>query len=101
MDELLSSLEAEDPQLKLQSRSWEEMVKAMEDAEAEYALQGSNSKVRSFFRNGDLYAKALKGMSEMIPDEKGLSVLRGGVVFLCSVSCGPPSHSSRSLLRGS
>lgn len=83
---LLATLQAENPELQVQSRSWDDVVEVMEEAEAEYELKGSKNKARRLLRNGETVAKVLQSLAEFIPDEKGLSVLRGGIVLLCSVS---------------
>lgn len=86
VNDLFTSIEAENPELKLQGRSWEDVIGAIQKAEPEYEAKRSKNKMRGFLRDNDSLARALQGMAEFIPDEKGLSVLRGGLVFMFSGS---------------
>lgn len=86
LDELFLSLGAVDPNMKLLDQTWEDVVKTIEEAEVEDELKASRNKMRGLAREGEWLATALKGMTAMIPDEKGLSLLRGGLSFLFSVS---------------
>lgn len=68
-----------------QGCGWNDVLDCIAIAKASYDDKGKESKVRSWSRNADTTADFLKSLSGMIPDEKGLSVLRQGLVFIFQV----------------
>lgn len=68
-----------------QGCGWKDVLDCIAIAKASYDDKGKESKVRSWLRNADTTADFLKSLSGMIPDEKGLSVLRQGLVFIFQV----------------
>ena len=65
--------------------SWAEVLKYIEDAKKTYAAKADNNPIRRFIRGGDAVAGILERMTDFIPDEKGLSVLKGALAFIFQV----------------
>lgn len=65
------------------------MVKVIKDAEDQYLEKGKGSWIRRKMRRGEDVAAILQSLTEMIPEEKGLGVLRGGLSLLFTVSRQP------------
>ncbi|KAG8158267.1 hypothetical protein KVR01_012028 [Diaporthe batatas] len=61
---------------------WEDVIDCIAKAKATYDEKGKSSKVRSWLRNPGAIADILHSLTGMIPDEKGLSVLRQGLVII-------------------
>lgn len=74
-----------DLKYKPQGCGWEDVLNCIDTAKALYDEKGKKSKVRAWVRRADTTAGALKSLAGMIPDEKGLSILREGLVFVFQV----------------
>lgn len=66
-------------------QSWNEVLELIHDAEDRYVLRGEGSWLRRNMRRDDV-AAVLKDLTELIPEEYGLGVLRGGLSMLFTVS---------------
>lgn len=64
---------------------WEDVLNCIAIAKASYDGKGKGSKVRAWSRNADTTVDFLKSLAGIIPDEKGLSVLRQGLVIIFQV----------------
>lgn len=58
--------------------SWAQMMASMEEASQQYKAKGDNNKLRMMQRNRAV-AATLQSLADMIPEQNGLSVLRGGL----------------------
>lgn len=58
--------------------SWAEVMVSMEEACSEYKKKAKGDKIRAMQRNRAV-AATLQSLGEMIPEQDGLSVLRGGL----------------------
>lgn len=67
---------------------WNDVLSCIDIAKASYAEKGKNSKLSEWSRHADTTASALESLAGMIPDDQGLSVLRGGLVFIFQVIIG-------------
>lgn len=70
---------------KPQGFGWEDVLDCIALAKTSYIEKGEESKVRHWARHSNTAASALTTLASMIPDEKGLSVLREGLVLLFQV----------------
>lgn len=90
-EDLLSTLRFHevdaDLRTKAQDSDWEEVIdlykQQVEEADANKA---DDNKLRKRFRQGGNVAGVIEGLVRMIPDEKGLSVLREGLAYVILVS---------------
>ena len=85
-----------DLKYKPQGCGWEDVLNCISMAKASYDEKGRSNKARAWSRNADATADVLKSLTCMIPDEKGLSVLRQGLVIIFQVT---PQALSRQPLR--
>jgi hypothetical protein len=65
--------------------SWTEVLDSMQVARQEYDDKAGKSKFRDVHANKSIL-KTLEALTEMIPDQDGLSVLKGGLKAVFSVS---------------
>lgn len=65
-----------------QGCGWEDVLNCIDIAKASYDEKGKGNKVRAWSRNADTTVDFLKSLAGIIPDEKGLSVLRQGLVII-------------------
>ena len=66
--------------------SWEELQTCISQAKSSYQGKSENSKLRGWIREGDVVVATLERLSSMIPDQNGLSVLRGALAYIFQVS---------------
>lgn len=81
-----------DLKYKPQECGWDEVLECIDIAKASYDEKGKKSKVRAWSRNADTTAGFLESLAGIIPDEKGLSVLRQGLVIIFQASHPTPCH---------
>ena len=65
---------------------WQDVADAIERAKEVDSNKAKNSPLRAGFRKAKPEIVLLESLTAMIPDETGLSVLRGGLTTLCKVS---------------
>lgn len=73
--------------------SWQEVLDSMESATAQYGAKAESNRLRRLPRN-KATAVTLESMTDMIPEESGLGVLRGGLKTIFKV-CMPQRWKSR------
>lgn len=69
-----------------QECGWDDVLNCITTAKASYDDKGNRNRARAWSRNANATADCLKSLAEMIPDEKGLSVLRQGLVIIFQVN---------------
>lgn len=74
-----------DMSYKPQGCGWEDVLNCIDAVKESYQQKGKNSKIREWARSADTTTEITKSLASMIPDEKGLSVMREGLVFLLQV----------------
>lgn len=78
-----------DPTLNLDGSSWEDVLGYVrgyvDNARSTYEAKVDNSKIRRLARAGESTANIGKRLAEVIPDEKGLRVLRAGLSYMFQV----------------
>lgn len=67
-------------------QSWNDVLKLIEDAEDQYAEKAKHSWFRQKLRRGENVASVLQSLTDLLPEEYGLGVLRGGLSILFTVS---------------
>lgn len=67
-------------------QSWNEVLKVIQDAKDQYLEKAKRNWFREKLRKGEDVATVLQNLTEMIPEEYGLGVLRGGLSILFTVS---------------
>lgn len=65
--------------------SWLQVLNIMENAEKTYAKKAEDNRVRGWIRGGGVLAAILGRLTELIPEQDGLSILRGGLAFIFEV----------------
>ncbi|KAL7918094.1 hypothetical protein ACQKWADRAFT_305095 [Trichoderma austrokoningii] len=65
-----------------QEASWRDVFDCIGEAKKTYEKKAEDNRFRGWIRNGDIAVGILERLSEAIPDEKGLSVLKTGLVFI-------------------
>jgi hypothetical protein len=66
---------------------WNTILSYIDDARNEYGSKGEKSLIRRKMREGENIAGLLDGLTKMIPDQNGLSVLRESLGYIFQV-CG-------------
>lgn len=61
------------------------MFNSIEEAKNTYEKKVEDNRFRGWIRKGDVAIDILERLSEAIPDENGLSVLKTGLVFIFQV----------------
>jgi hypothetical protein len=83
LEEILNSWETIEPGMEPQSCCWEDVMAAIETAKEAYAMKATN-KGRVVLRNMATI-KTLQALSQVVPEQDGLSVLRGGLTLVFKV----------------
>lgn len=65
--------------------SWDDVLKLISNAKAEDQRKADKSKLRRVLRNGEDIATVLSGLTDLIPDEKGLGILRVALSMVFTV----------------
>ncbi|KAH7375239.1 hypothetical protein B0T11DRAFT_323291 [Plectosphaerella cucumerina] len=71
-------IDAEMAEASYENCSWQEVLDSMESATAQYGAKAESNRLRALPRN-KATAVTLESMTDMIPEESGLGVLRGGL----------------------
>lgn len=71
---------------------WEDVLNCIAIAKMSYDDKGKGNKIRAWSRNAGTTVDFLKSLAGMIPDEKGLSVLRQGLVIIFQVILQAPAR---------
>ncbi|ROT43064.1 hypothetical protein SODALDRAFT_327229 [Sodiomyces alkalinus F11] len=62
--------------------TWDDVMEHMETAQSVYTARASGNPVRRTLRHGRVIGATLGPLADMIPEDDGLSVLRGGFAFI-------------------
>ncbi|MGI4851483.1 MAG: hypothetical protein ACRYGR_06030 [Janthinobacterium lividum] len=81
----LQAAEAFEASLDLDNVSFDVDLQTVHDARDDYHAKAEKHRSRAWMRDGKELADILNAMTAMIPDEKGLSVLKGGLAFIFRV----------------
>ena len=90
--EVLHDVEVVDDSLPSRSCGWQDVVNAIESATAQDKAKADKSIVRARLRKSAPELAVLESLANMIPDQDGLSILRGGLTTLCKASAFVVSH---------
>ncbi len=85
----LASAWPKDPGLDSSDADWETVVERIEKVRKSYENEAERNKFRSYVRDGKEVCNVLANLVNLIPDEKGLSILKAGLSFLFQVRIGP------------
>ncbi|KEZ45104.1 hypothetical protein SAPIO_CDS2536 [Scedosporium apiospermum] len=80
LEEILNNWETIEPGMEPQPCRWEDVMAAIETAKETYAMKATN-KGRAVLRNMATI-KTLQALSQVVPEQDGLSVLRGGLTLV-------------------
>jgi hypothetical protein len=98
LEEVLSRSQLGDVKIDLQNSSWDDVLDSIGDyvdkAKSAYESKASSSTPRRILRKGEPAAKILDRLTAMIPDQNGLSVLRGGLSYIFQVRSWRPRMQS-------
>ncbi|KAK3326168.1 hypothetical protein B0H66DRAFT_600302 [Apodospora peruviana] len=64
---------------------WHDVIEAIETAKAIDKAKGEKSPVRAYMRKSKAELDLLESLAGMVPDQDGLSILRGGLVTMCKL----------------
>ncbi|KFZ00081.1 hypothetical protein V498_00311 [Pseudogymnoascus sp. VKM F-4517 (FW-2822)] len=78
----LSSAVIIDSNLKGLNSSWDDVLECIQSSETSYNAKAEKSWIRKYVRESKVTSQNLKIAAELIPNDKGLSVLRGGLCFM-------------------
>ncbi|KAL7893897.1 hypothetical protein HDV63DRAFT_164561 [Trichoderma sp. SZMC 28014] len=78
----ISSLQTGDSTTIPQDVSWRDVFDCIGEARKTYEKKAEDNRFRGWIRKGDIAIGILERLSEAIPDENGLSVLKTGLVFI-------------------
>ncbi|PON25356.1 hypothetical protein TGAM01_v205650 [Trichoderma gamsii] len=78
----INSLQAGDSTAIPQNVSWRDVFDCIGEAKKTYEKKAEDNRFRGWIRKGDIAIGILERLSEAIPDENGLSVLKTGLVFV-------------------
>jgi hypothetical protein len=73
-----------DARLLHHSNSWDEVLNSIEAAREDYEKKTGKSRLRAIPRS-QVVVTTLHGLTEMIPEQDGLSILRGGLKLIFGV----------------
>ena len=73
------------PNFKSENCSWNDVFEQIDTVERAYDAKAPKGSLRSRIRDGKSDAQTLNSLLFVIPDEKGLSILRGGLSFIFQV----------------
>lgn len=93
----LGATSAEEAFSSFQGCSWDDVLASMEQAVANDETKADRSRARALLRNRPVIV-TLQTLTNMIPDQDGLSVMRGGLKYIFDVSKANSSLLSRLIL---
>ncbi|KAM0247238.1 hypothetical protein ACHAQJ_009923 [Trichoderma viride] len=82
LSDALQSFQSGDSTTKIQIVSWRDVFDCIEEAKKTYAKKAEDNRFRGWIRKGDVAIDILERLSEAIPDQDGLSILRSGLAFI-------------------
>jgi hypothetical protein len=69
---------------RYQNCSWDDVLSSLDEALDAYDSKSANSKARKMARSRTILA-TLESLAQLIPEENGLSILRGGLTMVLKV----------------
>jgi hypothetical protein len=81
----LCEVNVKDTDCNYQGCSWDEVLTSIDQAIDAYNEKGKKSKFRKVGRNSAIVS-TLESLAQVVPEGKGLSVLRGGLSMIFKVS---------------
>ena len=87
------SVQRIDPTLNIEVCTWEHLLVYIDSAVALDENKGKKNKLRGALRNAKADVQLLNSLASIIPDEKGLSFLRGGLSVIFQVCHDDSRHS--------
>lgn len=75
----------ENPTVKAPDVTWGDVLGYIETAKKSYAKKGDDDRFRGWIRDGDNAVGVLERLTELIPDQYGLSVLKGSLAYIFQV----------------
>ncbi|KAL7929925.1 hypothetical protein V8C35DRAFT_170134 [Trichoderma chlorosporum] len=82
LSEAIKSCPVVDSATSIQDVSWRDVCNCIEEAKKTYEKKAEDNRFRGWIRKGDIAIGILERLSDCIPDENGLSILRTGLVFI-------------------
>ncbi|KAL6832071.1 hypothetical protein V8C40DRAFT_237789 [Trichoderma camerunense] len=82
LSEAIKSFQVGDSATTTQDVSWRGVCDCIEEAKKSYEKKAEDNRFRGWIRKGDIAIGILERLSDSIPDENGLSILRTGLVFI-------------------
>ncbi len=86
LSSVLRDVEGVDSNLASRSNCWQDVVNAIEAAKTQDSAKAEKSSMRARLRKLGPEISMLESLATMIPDQNGLSVLRGALVTMFKVS---------------
>ncbi|KFY34366.1 hypothetical protein V494_06838 [Pseudogymnoascus sp. VKM F-4513 (FW-928)] len=74
-----------DSSFKGLNSSWDDVLEYIQSSEKTYNAKAEKSWIRKYIRESKVTSQDLKVAAELLPDDMGLSVLRGGLCFMFEV----------------
>lgn len=85
LETVLASARQLDPSFDWKGCTWDDLIGQIDAAIEVDRRKGDNNRIRRVARNASADVKMLKSLISIIPDEKGLSILRGGLSIIFQV----------------
>lgn len=68
------------------TQTWEDVIRQLDDAETMYQAKGESSMIRRGMRHGQTISRTMLPLLEAIPNEKGLGLIKGGLLVIFNVN---------------
>jgi len=81
---MLGSASAQHPGMEIDG-TWEGLQNFIDDAIQKYEKKATINPIRGWLRKSKANLQILSALVPMVPDEKGMSVLKGGLTFVLKV----------------
>jgi hypothetical protein len=85
LEAVLKEASAVFPGCKTENCTWDDVFEQIDAVKEAYDAKAPKGSFRNSIRGGKADAKTLKSLISIIPDEKGLSILRVGLSFIFQV----------------
>ncbi|UKZ52462.1 hypothetical protein TrVGV298_006239 [Trichoderma virens] len=82
LSEVIKSFQVDDSTATPQNVSWRGVFDCIEEAKKTYEKKAEDNRFRGWIRKGDVALGILERLSDSIPDQDGLSILRTGLAFI-------------------
>ncbi|KAL7783102.1 hypothetical protein V8C37DRAFT_397453 [Trichoderma ceciliae] len=78
----IESCQIGDSTTRTQKFSWKDVFDCIEEAKKTYVKKAEDNRFRGWIRKGEVAIGLLERLSDAIPDQDGLSILRSGLAFI-------------------